>query len=130
MVMDRGPQFPARDYDNEHRQGHHHRLLLGSQAECDMCRTENRNSARDMQDVQESHRQMQSEGVDITDRDAIVEYRRKKMSEDWDKDVTRRAIGEKFPRSKPKPKPNLGYGSPSIDPRSNPKPDTYGDPRG
>jgi len=109
--MDRGQQFPeeptepVRNYDQEHYQGHHDRLLLGHQDACDMCRTEARNTDRDARNAQDLDKEMRDSGVDLTDRDAVLNYHRdkeqKKMDDLWEQ---RHGLGEKSPKQDRSPK--------------------------
>ena len=103
--MDRGPQFPeepiepARNYDQEHYQGHHDRVLLGHQDACDMCRTEARNTASDQQVAKGAEDDMRASGVDLSDRNAVLDYQRDKAQKSMDElDEQRRNRGDSSPK--------------------------------
>jgi len=114
--MDRGPQFPEeptassepeRNYDQEHYQGHHDRLILGHQDECDMCRVEARVEEEEDRVRQESDQEMRDSGIDPSDRDAVRDFyldkSRKQMDELWDyKHGKEEQQGDMSPKKLPK----------------------------
>jgi hypothetical protein len=94
---------PPRNYDEEHYKGHHDRLLLGHQDECDMCRTVKRNDERSAREAEIYRKRLEAAGVDPNDRDAVEHYQKHIEQEETDQMRMRRHRGEEEPNSMPSP---------------------------